>query len=180
MKTAVVTLIGIGVWLVYFIYKWLKAERELNTYKHLLQNGWRHPLSVDGWVHPLVKDRQWPVCSTQEALEITAASNWTMHEIEEAQRNQSATHREEQLAFKNQCLKSEIHRQNEAQRQKNIALDAMYYVWCSGGCDSGARRWLPNDVNEEIVKAAEVNTARLRTWWEMYKRKQARKAKRSG
>lgn len=133
--------------------QWAKTHKMLEAYDVLLRNGWRHALITGGWIHPLMKDRQWNVYSTQEALEVTAKSTWAMREITEAERNQSATYREEQLAFKVKKLQRELRGQQEAAREKNIALDALYYVWCSGGCKGGTRRWLPKDVSEETVVA---------------------------
>lgn len=52
----------------------------------------------------------------------------------------------------------------EAQREKNLALDAMFWVWCNGGCRGGVLRWEPGELTEEIVALAERNTKRLRSW----------------
>lgn len=48
--------------------------------------------------------------------------------------------------------------------EKNRALDAMHWVWCSGGCDSGVHRWHggKSTLTEELVALAERNTRRLR------------------
>ena len=155
--------------------QWAKTQKKLEAYDFLLRNGWRHALSVGGWIHPLMKDRQWSVYSTQEALEVTAKSTWAMREITEAERNQSATYREEQLREKNKRLINELARKDEALRKKRIQLDAMNWVWCSGGCRGGVRRFVPGEVNEQTVLIAEQNTARLREWWEIAKRKKARR-----
>jgi len=51
--------------------------------------------------------------------------------------------------------------------QTNIELDAMLYVWCSGGCTYGVSRFSDvtgADLTEEIVQTAERNTKRLRQW----------------
>lgn len=61
-------------------------------------------------------------------------------------------------------LKREISRLNECLRLKNIALDAMHWVWCDGGCVSGVHRHAPADLTEACVAAAERNTRRLRAW----------------
>ena len=63
-------------------------------------------------------------------------------------------------------LKQQIHHLNECLRVKNIALDAMNWVWCSGGCEGGVNRYIPNELTEEMVIAAEKNTKRLRQWYE--------------
>lgn len=52
-----------------------------------------------------------------------------------------------------------------AVRRKNTELDALHFVWCSGGCLGGIHRHVPGAVTEELVTTAERNTARLRTWF---------------
>lgn len=51
--------------------------------------------------------------------------------------------------------------------QKNLALDAMHWVWRDGGCPGGVHRYddmREAPLTEEIVAAAERNTERLRRW----------------
>ncbi len=48
---------------------------------------------------------------------------------------------------------------------KNKELDAMHYVWCDGGCETGTHRWVKELITEDIVKRAERNTRRLRSWY---------------
>lgn len=55
--------------------------------------------------------------------------------------------------------KSQITDLQETLRVKNIALDALHYVWCSGGC--GDRL-----LTEELVTSAEHQVQRMRTWLE--------------
>jgi hypothetical protein len=59
----------------------------------------------------------------------------------------------------------QLKQHNEALRAKNRALDALHYVWCSGGCESGTHRYIDEKVTEEIVRDAEYNVQRLRTWF---------------
>jgi len=54
--------------------------------------------------------------------------------------------------------------QEEAHR-KNIALDAMWWVWCDGGCSCGTARYSDKELTEEVVQTAEHNVKRLRTWF---------------
>ena len=63
-------------------------------------------------------------------------------------------------------LKSELTQQNENNHQKNIALDALGYVWCDGGCGGGVFRY-HNDVEltQEHVDEVVINTKRLVKWW---------------
>jgi len=49
--------------------------------------------------------------------------------------------------------------------EKNIALDAMYWVWCDGGCAGGVNRYATGKLTEKIVEKAENNTKRLRQWF---------------
>jgi hypothetical protein len=78
---------------------------------------------------------------------------------------------------KTERLKRELANQHRALERKNKALDALHYVWCSGGCVTGVHRYDgkgPEGITEEIVALAERNTKRLRTWWENYKIKEIR------
>lgn len=62
-------------------------------------------------------------------------------------------------------LKEELTKLQSVLHQKNLALDAMHWVWCSGGCEGGTHRFTTNDLTEEIVAKAELNTKRLRSWF---------------
>ncbi|MCK9371492.1 hypothetical protein M0R04_16380 [Candidatus Dojkabacteria bacterium] len=75
-----------------------------------------------------------------------------------------ATIRELEQKIRSQRL--ELTRQEVALKQKSIALDAMYWVWCDGGCTGGVNRYdsVP-PLTEEIVQTAERNTDRLRRWY---------------
>ncbi len=54
--------------------------------------------------------------------------------------------------------------------RRNLALDALHYVWCSGGCDDGVYRSPgAGPVTEELAAEAERHTARLRAWLEASK-----------
>lgn len=55
-----------------------------------------------------------------------------------------------------------------ALHEKNLSLDALHYVWCSGGCNGGTHRWIPGKVTEELVMRAEANVKRLREWYANY------------
>lgn len=62
-------------------------------------------------------------------------------------------------------LRGEITILNEKLRKKNIALDAMAWVWCNGGCNGGIYRRSDMQLTEEVVLTAERNTKRLREWY---------------
>lgn len=59
--------------------------------------------------------------------------------------------------------------QQNCLERKSRALDAMWWVWCSGGCSGGVDRYRPEGepprLTEEIVAEAERNTKRLRSWF---------------
>ena len=49
---------------------------------------------------------------------------------------------------------------------KNKALDALHYVWCSGGCDNGVDRYTEDGqpkLTEELLREAEFQVSRMRT-----------------
>ena len=71
--------------------------------------------------------------------------------------------------------KAELTYLNEVLRKKNVALDAMVWVWCSGGCDGGTLSYskdtdrveieVPTELTLEMVEAAERNVQRMRQWY---------------
>ena len=75
-------------------------------------------------------------------------------------------------------LKAQIKSKDDTLHEKNLALDALGYVWCSGGCQGGVLRYDDNtEITEEQVRMVEQNTKRLRTWFDA---KQCRKAQKKG
>ena len=60
----------------------------------------------------------------------------------------------------------ELKHLKEVLQRKNRELDAMYFVWCDGGCKGGVNRWNSHEVTEGVVSIAEQNTKRLRRWFE--------------
>jgi hypothetical protein len=58
----------------------------------------------------------------------------------------------------------QLQRKDEVLHKKNLALDALDYVWCDGGCRDGVHRHTGGEITEELVAEAERNTKRLRTW----------------
>jgi len=73
-------------------------------------------------------------------------------------------------------LRAQVRTMQEVLERKNKELDALHYVWCNGGCDTGVHRWTGGPLTEEIVALAERNTARLRTWLKNNRYKAARSA----
>ena len=76
-----------------------------------------------------------------------------IRELEEVVKNQRHT------------IKTIIPRLQETLREKNLSLDALHFVWCSGGCSSGVHRYTKKELTEEIVRRAEAEVRRLRTWF---------------
>lgn len=77
------------------------------------------------------------------------------------------------LKSKVEELKRQLTSQRENNEKRNRELDALHYVWCSGGCDRGVHRYDGNfgDITEEVVVAGERQVARLREWFEARKDK---------
>lgn len=60
----------------------------------------------------------------------------------------------------------EITTLNEVLRQKNLNLDALHFIWCSGGCEGGHNRYgETNELTKEIIKYAEHNVKRMKTYY---------------
>jgi len=75
------------------------------------------------------------------------------------------------LRERNRRLAAEVDHMRLVLERKNRELDALHVVWCDGGCPGGVHRFQGGDVlvTEELVKAAERNTKRLRDWYEAVK-----------
>lgn len=80
-----------------------------------------------------------------------------------------------QLEQKLSNQKFVLREQQRALQARNRQLDAMHWVWCDGGCLGGIHRFPDEDgvfrhaaLNEAVVREAERNTKRLRSWWMNY------------
>ena len=71
-----------------------------------------------------------------------------------------------ELEAENRELRRQITIKDASLERKNRELDALHFVWCSGGCEGGVHRWQDVPLTEDIVVEAERNTRRLREWWE--------------
>ena len=58
----------------------------------------------------------------------------------------------------------EIRGMQLALERKNKELDALHFVWCSGGCRGGMHRFNDIELTDEIVEESIRNTNRLVTW----------------
>ena len=50
-------------------------------------------------------------------------------------------------------------------RQRNLEMDALHYVWCDGDY-MAVHRWSEGEITQAIVDLAKHNTARLEAWFE--------------
>lgn len=73
-----------------------------------------------------------------------------------------ATQLEIAQAKKIERLKQQILKFEGVLHAQNIKLDALHWVWCSGGCSGGTHRWVPGELTEELVKTAEYAAQRMR------------------
>ena len=74
-------------------------------------------------------------------------------------------------------LKSEIQIATRKNRIRNRQLDALNFVWCSGGCEGGLHRWAEKkgvEELDELLAEAEHNIDRLRTYVNSYKSRLSR------
>lgn len=72
------------------------------------------------------------------------------------------------LRDENARLKRDLTAREEALRRKNLELDALHFVWCSGGCETGVHRRNGKGseaVTREVVEEAIRNTDRLIEWF---------------
>lgn len=90
-----------------------------------------------------------------------------LDEIDSRDREKSDTLDERtsmQAEIKN--LKHQLTLQRNNNYARNVALDALHFVWCDGGCETGVHRYEhPGSLTQEIVDAAVRNTKRLVSWW---------------
>ncbi|NBR67118.1 MAG: hypothetical protein EBT79_07570 [Actinobacteria bacterium] len=75
----------------------------------------------------------------------------------------------EQRLIQVQALRREVTTMRESLEQKNRALDAMHYVWCTGGCARGQHRYCDAEADgtltRDAVTEAVRNALRLVTRW---------------
>ena len=64
-----------------------------------------------------------------------------------------------------EAYKREIRNAQIAAELRNVEMDALHYVWCSGGCEGGVHRHTKEALTPEVVAAAIQNTTRLYQWF---------------
>jgi hypothetical protein len=62
-------------------------------------------------------------------------------------------------------LRSLVRQRDQQLAEKNRELDALHYVWCSGGCEDGIHRHTDEELTPDIVGRAIRNTTRLVNWY---------------
>lgn len=62
-------------------------------------------------------------------------------------------------------LRRQVTHLREVLERKNRQLDALHFVWCSGGCDGGTHRYGDGRITKELVEEAVRNTYRLIAWF---------------
>lgn len=76
----------------------------------------------------------------------------------------------ERLKEKNRQQARQLRIMQEAAEAKNLELDAMHFVWCDGGCVTGAHRYHSETIlTEDLILRAERNTKRLRSYYNSVK-----------
>lgn len=80
----------------------------------------------------------------------------------------------EHLRKKCSILCREITDKDGVLLRKNRELDAVGFVWCSGGCEGGVFRYDDCTLAEDQVRLVERNTKRLREWLNNRKCREAR------
>ena len=77
-------------------------------------------------------------------------------------------HAEEVAALKQLAERqaANIRRMQLSLERRNRELDALHYVWCTGGCQGGVHRWTDELITREVVEHAERQAQRLRTWYQ--------------
>lgn len=58
------------------------------------------------------------------------------------------------LVTANKRLRHNVTIQRESLTKKNRELDAMHWIWCSGGCKGGAHRFTDFNLTEEVINEA--------------------------
>ncbi len=72
----------------------------------------------------------------------------------------------EQLAIELKEKHRSLVEANRNNHQRNLELDALHYVWCDGGCESGVHRYQHKEaLTQEVVELALQNTRRLVGWF---------------
>lgn len=65
-------------------------------------------------------------------------------------------------AKKIERMRMELLRLEGVLHAQNIKLDAMHWVWCTGGCATGSHKWVHGELTEELVFTAENAVRRMR------------------
>jgi hypothetical protein len=75
----------------------------------------------------------------------------------------------ENLKRKNRQQARQIELLTTKMREKTLDLDALTFVWCTGGCPGGVHRFSDTRLTEEMIQRAERNVQRMRSWYNTVK-----------
>lgn len=107
-------------------------------------------------------DRYWAAQNEIQHLKHQAKAIREAHGMTEKGAN-LATHLH-YVNERNKALAAQVTALNNALNEKNKELDALHYVWCDGGCESGAHRYDgkgASAVDEEVAKRAVRSLTRI-------------------
>ena len=68
------------------------------------------------------------------------------------------------MACKIRTLKAELTQAYRNNHERNLELDAMHHIWCTG-CKPGAHRWSTETITKEHMDVARQGIQRLESWW---------------
>lgn len=77
------------------------------------------------------------------------------------------------LKRQNDRLRKEVATKDRTLGRKNLELDALYHVWCNGGCRKGMFRYQPGQVlTQEAISLFEKNLDRMKVYFRNYEYRQ--------
>lgn len=119
------------------------------------------------------QDRMVAICHERDRLAINLASaEHHIRGLEEFQELRRACMSD--LTARRDELKRELRAKDLILHEKNMWLDALGHVWCSGGCDGGTGKYSGITMTEEGVAYLERNAVRARKWLRAYQCKHNR------
>ena len=108
------------------------------------------------------------ICCTQCGFS-TAVFFGEKEGLEEAWNNRVKDNAIRNLEAKISFQKQEIAGMQSTLKTRTKALDAMSWVWCTGGCDGGVfQKNIDQFVTQEMIDIIENNLNELKTWYTNY------------
>lgn len=68
-----------------------------------------------------------------------------------------------ELLQKINLLKRELRIKDEVLHRKNLELDSLHMVWCSGSCEDGIHRFTDGTITKEMIEFVHKYATRLAT-----------------